>query len=114
MDDDYVNLIISTLTPEQMKQIIGTYLAMRVSKINVPKKNLGSMRNIRAIIRNKILSIMPEYTSADVKDEIDDIAHAIKVLVSLIIDIGNISRDTIEMAAEDIARAIGNIIDETS
>jgi hypothetical protein len=110
MDDDYVNLLISTLTPEQMKQIIGAYLVKRVLEMKVPGKKLGSMRNIRAIIRNKILNIMPEYTSDDFKSEFDDIAHSIKLLVSLIIDNGNISRDTIEMCAEKIGRAIGDMM----
>jgi hypothetical protein len=112
MDDDYVNTIISILTKDQMKQIIRAYITKRLSEVKKPKKKLGSMRNIRVIIYNKILSIMNEYTSEDITGEIDTIARAIKHLVLYPKDSnqGDISRDTIETYAEIIARAIGDII----
>jgi U3 small nucleolar RNA-associated protein 14 len=72
------------------------------------------MRNIRATIYNKILSIIPEYTSEDVKDEIDEIAYAIKHLVLHAKNYGALSRDMIEGYAEIIARAIGDIIMKSS
>jgi hypothetical protein len=70
------------------------------------------MRNIRATIYNKILSIIPEYTSEDVSDEIDTISYAIKHLVLL--SDQHASRKDIETYAEIIARAIGDIINKTS
>jgi hypothetical protein len=117
MDDDYVNTIISVLTEEQMKQILTAYITKRSSQVKISKKKLGSMRNIRATIYNKILSIIPEYTSEDISGEIDTIAYAIKHLVLYQEEFGNrrgLSREMIEGYAEIIARAIGDIINKTS
>jgi hypothetical protein len=114
MDDDYVNTIINVLTEEQMKQIIRAYITKRSSEVKTPKKKLGSMRNIRATIYNKILSIMSEYTSEDIKGEIDTIAYAIKHLVLHAKEFGFLSREMIEGYAEIIAMAIGDIIIKSS
>jgi hypothetical protein len=114
MDDEYVNLLINVLTEEQLKQILRAYITKRSSEIKTPNKKLGSMRNIRSSIYNKILSIIPEYTEADVKDEIDEIAYAIKHLVLHAKEFGSLSRDMIEGYAEIIARAIGDIIMKSS
>jgi hypothetical protein len=57
---------------------------------------------------------MPEYTSEDIKGEIDRIAYAIKHLVLHAKEFGSLSREMIEGYAEIIAMAIGDIIIKSS
>jgi hypothetical protein len=111
MDNDFVNLLISSLSDEQIKQLVAIYILRKRLVNKVPKKKLGYRRDIQSLINKKIKSIISEYTSIDVSHYIDDIAYAIKHLIWLKDNDRYISRDLIEKAAEDIGNAIINIVD---